>query len=379
MPSVFPAIFTKRYQDKLLVIIDVSEGINKPYHFAAQRISNSTYVRLGAHTMLATPDIIYELQWLKQCKFLDEIPVQGADDDVNLVSFKKILSERKQLNNKGDTVEMLYHYDILKKNKGHVYPTVGGILLFGKRPEKFFPEAFIICTHFSGTLGRDAIATKDCVGNLFQQYKDTIAFILSRLNRSFKIEGTGTRDEQLELPPEAIREAVLNAIIHRNYQIAGAIKISIYDDRLEIFSPGNFPGPILADNVDIGVTYIRNSIISRVFRDMGYVEKLGSGFITIFESYAKWHLPKPVIIEGAGFVKCILPRVSAHVPKIHKDDTEELMKIFLIKDEITAQDVMQMLSVSRATASRMLTKFTELGLVERLGKGVATRYRKPPE
>ena len=376
-PTIFTSIFTKRFGDKLVVIIDVAEGMNKPYHFSAERISNSTFVRLGAHTMLATSDLIHQLQWQKQHKFLDEIPIYTADeDDIDIPAFENFLKERKQKNNDANTNEMLHHYGILTKDRGRVHPTVGGLLLFAKVPEKFFPEAFVICTHFSGTSGRDAMATRDCNGTLIQQYKDMLGFILSRLNRSYKISGIGEREEQLEIPPEAIREVVLNAIVHRNYLISGATKVSIYDDRLEIFSPGNFPGPIMADKVDIGVTYIRNTIITRVFRDIGIIEKLGSGFITLFESYAKRQLPKPVVTEGVGFVKCILARPLPQANKDSDTEVELVLQMFLKQDEIKAQDVVTALSISRATASRLLTKLVEKGYLLRVGKGAATRYRK---
>lgn len=376
-PSLFPSIHTKRFGDKLVMIIDIAEGASKPYHLSSKQLNESTYVRLGAHTMLASADIIHQLQWQGRRKFLDEMPVYNASkNDFDIHSFKKFLTQRHQKSTNVDINEMLLHYEVLIKDRGKIYPSVAGLLLFGKAPEKFFPEAFIICTHFSGVAGREVIATRDSTGNLLQQYKDTIAFILSRLNTSFKIRGTQRREEQLEIPAEAIREIVINAIVHRNYQIAGPSKIAIYDDRLEIFSPGNFPGPLVVDKVDIGVTYIRNTIVTRVFRDIGIIEKLGSGFITLFESYSKMGLPTPVVMEGVGFVKCILPRPTAKNSKLLKGDSEQITQLLLTQPTVKAQDVMTHLNVSRATASRILTKLTEEGILEKMGRGPTTHYKK---
>ncbi len=376
-PSLFPSIYTKRYGEKLVIIVDIAEGSQKPYHLGGKRIHEGTYVRLGSHTVLATQDIIHQLQWQKSHKFLDEMPVHEASiKDIDIPAFENFLKERKQKNSSVDTREMLYHYHILTKDRAKVYPTVGGILLFGKKPQQFFPEAFVICTHFAGTSGRDAIATRDSDSHLFQQYKDVTAFIISRLNTSFKIEGAGRRIEQLEIPPEAIREVVINALVHRNYQINGPSKISVYDDRVEIFSPGNFPGPIMADKVNIGVTYIRNSIITRVFRDTGIIEKLGSGFITLFETYSKRGLPKPVVSEGIGFVKCILPRPIQGMKSKIESEGDRVLQLFLKADEIKPQDVMAFMSISRASTSRLLSKLVEEGILEKIGKGPSTRYRK---
>ena len=105
------------------------------------------------------------------------------------------------------------------------------------------------------------------------------------------------------------REALLNAIVHRNYHIKAPIKIAIYENRVEIFSPGQFPGPLDPKNLKTGITYLRNPAICKILRESGYVEKLGSGLITIFESYEKRNLEDPIVIEGENYIKCILPRV----------------------------------------------------------------------
>jgi len=373
-PSIFPSVHTKRIGDKLVVVIDIAEGPSKPYHLSSGSTADSTYIRLGAHTMPATTEMIFQLQWQGRRKFIDEMPVfEASSDDIDTPLFEEFLNKRRQKNTEGNLTEMLFHYQILVKDRGKVFPTVGGILLFGKNPQQFFPESFIICSHFSGTSGRNATASRDSNGNLIQQYKDTIAFVVSRLNTFYNIEGTKRRNEQLEIPLEAIRETVLNAVVHRNYQIPGPSKIAIYDNRLEIFSPGNFPGPIKLDKVDIGVTYIRNTIITRVFRDYGMIEKLGSGFITLFESYAKRRLPTPLVSEGAGFVKCILPRPS--VNQTTNKDRDALTPLFMIKDAISTQEVMSYLNISRSSANRLLRKMTNEGFLQKIGKGAATRYR----
>ena len=376
-PSIFPSIVTKRMGDSLVIIIDITEGIKKPYHFHSKRISEGTYVRLGAHTVLATPDIIHQLQWQSQRKFLDEMPVYGASEkDIDKKAFKVFLEKRKQGHSKIDVDDLLFHYEILVKEQGRVYPSVGGVLLFGKNPSQFFSESFVICSHVEGTTGRDVIATRDAVGSLFQQYKDSIAFITSRLNTSFTITGTGAREEKLEIPPEAIREIVLNAIVHRNYQLNSPSKITIYDDRVEIFSPGNFPGPLVADKVNMGVTYIRNKVITRIFREVGLIERLGSGFITLFESYAEQKLPTPVILEGAGFIKCILPRKPSRISPVGDMYSDKIASLLSMKDAIKLRDVMAYLKLSRASAGRLLTTLVKGGHLQRIGKGRATHYKK---
>lgn len=375
-PTIIPAVHAQRIEDKILIVVDVSEGMTKPYFLSSAGLNEGTYVRVGTQTVKATPQMIRELQWQSLGKRSDEMPVYSAKiDDLDIQSFEGFLAQRKQQAIVNDTQEMLRHYDVVVEEHMRLYPSIGGMLLFGKNPQKFLSESFIICTHFLGVSGRDVVATRDCTGNLFQQYNDCISFILSRLNRQFKIEGLGPRKETLEVPEEAIREVVMNAIVHRNYQIAGPTKISIYDDRIEVFSPGNFPGPLHTDHLQTGVTYIRNIVITRIFRELGHIEKLGSGFITLFASYRERGLPRPVVHEGMGFVKCILPRPTSRQPVVLDTEEEKLIQLFHLKKFIKTQDVVGLLSISKASANRLISHLAEQGIIIKEGKGPSTYYR----
>ncbi|MBS0655247.1 MAG: hypothetical protein JSR46_05700, partial [Verrucomicrobia bacterium] len=99
------------------------------------------------------------------------------------------------------------------------------------------------------------MATVDCEGPLFEQFETAFAFLLNRLSRSFIIRGA-KREETLEIPEVALREALLNAIRHRNYHQSSPTRVSIYDDRVEILSPGTFPGPLDATNLRAGLTFL---------------------------------------------------------------------------------------------------------------------------
>ena len=177
--------------------------------------------------------------------------------------------------------------------------------------------------------------------------------------------------------PVAVREVIINAIVHRHYQIPGPTKVAIYDDRIEVFSPGNFPGPLQQDQLEMGYTYVRNRVICKVFRESGLIEKLGSGLITLFQRYREYNLPPPQIVEGGNFVKYILPRKSWRDEALNKDDYEtKIMNLFLADTEITTREVVKKLLISRQTANRALQGLEKAGLIEKLGKSSAVRYRK---
>jgi ATP-dependent DNA helicase RecG len=184
------------------------------------------------------------------------------------------------------------------------------------------------------------------------------------------------REEKLEIPSEAIREALLNLLVHRNYHYSSPGKIAIYRDRIEFFSPGIFSNPTIVNNLQSGFSYIRNIAICKVFREADYIEKIGSGFITIFNSYKHWGLKTPSVIEGAGFVKCILPRVEAQVEEV--DELSAIMDLFDSMKEINISNVMSRLRLTRPTAGRKLNILLKKGLIQKKGKGRGSIYIRRP-
>lgn len=375
-PPIIPNIYAQRIGDASLLIIEVSPGMNKPYYRKSEGLDKGTYIRLGRSTARATADMIEELQWQARGKAYDAMPVHHAkEEDLDTTKILDFINKRNAIPVEKVEYDALLSYHLIVQEHSVTYPTVGGMLLFGKDPQRYFPEAFIICTHFAGTSGRQVVATVDATGTLFKQFETAYNFIVGQLHRSFTITGP-KRDEKLEIPPTAIREVLLNAIVHRNYHVPGPIKVAIYDNRLEFFSPGVFPGLLKTNNLKMGLTYIRNGVICKVFREAGYIEKLGSGFIELFESYEKMGLYPPQVIEGDNFIKCILPRPTFGVEQPSQDDAQKILALFEIVEEAGISDIMKIFNLTRATAGRRLAELAEKNLLQPVGQGKATRYRK---
>jgi len=377
-PPIIPLVYIQTIADKTILIIEVSSGMNKPYYRKSEGLDKGTYIRLGRSTLRATSDIIEELKWQTRGRSFDMMSVYHTEkDELDYKLLKDFLNSRKAIKINQISNEILESYNLIVEEHSSIYCSVGGILLFGKNPQKYFSEAMIICTHFSGISGRNAIASIDCTGNLFEQFNAAYNFVIGKLERSFSIKNGPKRKEILEVPEEAIREIILNAIVHRNYHINGPSKIAIYDNRIEIFSPGVFPGPIDIQNLQKGLTYIRNNVVCKIFREAGYIEKLGSGFQTLFSSYEKAKLSKPQVIEGENFIKCILPRKNFKAKDtIDLNEEQKIMSLFEMTEEISISDVMKELRLSRATAGRRLAKLCSQGELIQFGEGKATRYRK---
>ncbi len=375
-PPIIPLISTQVFGDKTVLVVAVSSGMSKPYFRKSEGMEKGTYIRIGRSTVRATPAMIEELKWQSHRIDFEKLPVYNASlNDLDTQLIQNFLDNRKNQATAKVTQDVMRSYSLVVEENSEPFPTYVGLLNFGKSPQKFLSEAMIIVSHFKGIEGREAIASIDCEGTLLNQFQQAHHFVLSRLSKSFSIKGV-KREEKLEIPEIALREALINLLVHRNYHIQAPSKISIYDDRVELFSPGNFSGPIEEDQLLKGLTYLRNPAICKIFREIGLVEKMGTGFINIFKSYEAWGLEKPQIIEGANFIKCILPRGSAQLTTAKEEPEEDILSLFYSQNEITTQDVMNKFSISRATAQRWLSLLIEKRLIERIGRTRNLRYRR---
>lgn len=375
-PPIIPRVSLQRIDDKNILIIEVSSGMSKPYYRRTEGIEKGTYIRVGRNTLRATPETIDELKWQTTGIYFENLSVHRATtDDLDVKLATKFFENRKNGGEALFSLELLKAYGLINTEHSQSYPTIAGILLFGKKPQKYFSEAMCICTHFQGTEGRDVLATIDCEGNLFTQFNTAYDFVLSRLTKSFKIE-QAQRSEQLEIPKQAIREVLLNAFVHRNYHIQAPIKIAVWADRIEVFSPGSFPGPIDVNNLRTGRSYIRNPHICKVFREAGYIEKLGSGFIVLLDSYLAYRLPSPQVIDGGDYVKCVLSRPNPHQKYSEIQDTQaQILALFQSHPELPTKEIIKILGIPRTTLHRSLSVLLETGIIERTGRTHTTRYR----
>jgi ATP-dependent DNA helicase RecG len=379
-PPILPLVYTRTIGDKTVLCIEISKGMNKPYYRRSEGLEKGIYIRVGHHTIRANADLSEELKWQSRGITFDTLPVYLADapQDLDMKKIDAFFQKRKGRPSVNITPELLEAYELTIKEHGKTYPTAAGILLFGQQPQRHFSEGTIICTHFAGIEGREALATKDCAGTLFEQYQEAMAFILSRLYRSFTIQGF-QREETLEVPEVALREALLNMLVHRNYHLKSPAKIAIYDNRIEFFSPGDFPGPLDTHNLLEGMSFLRNPAICRAFREANLIEKLGTGLIVLFNSYLQMDLPKPQVTEGSSFVKCILPRNTPETTRLQPKnalpgDLKHVYDLFGVANEITVSYVMRTLDLPRSTAGRRLSALAKSNLIVKKGTGRAARY-----
>ena len=366
-PNLLTQIYEKNFNEHSVIIIKIPQSLKKPCFNKKEGIPKGVYLRVGSNTRRATEEYIEELMRESRRISYDEESIHSSTEILNkellYPVFGSTQTKRRLLSEK-----VITHSPA---NPETFFPTIAGIVHFYENPEEYIPEATILCTQFKGISGRDIIQTQEVTGNLEQQASISLKLIESWIARYFNLQGAKLTSKSI-IPHEALREAIINALIHRKYFIPGAIKIAVYDDRIEIFSPGGFPGLVDIKHLGDGTTFLRNPNIARLARKLGLVEKMGSGIKLIFDSCRKAELKAPEFHEEGDFVKVIFFFQPSKTTNM--SDEESILKLAKLRTELTITEVINYLGVSRNTATRKLNRLIQQKKLIRKGKGPSVRY-----
>jgi ATP-dependent DNA helicase RecG len=259
-----------------------------------------------------------------------------------------------------------------------VRPTRAAILLFGKTPTRFYPSAFIKLGRFrSPTL---IVDDRQVSGTLLMQVEETMAWLRERLQTRFEITGTPQRDVIWEYPLEAVREAIINAVCHRNYLSTAHIQVRLHDDRLEIWNPGGLPAPLTpADLLRDHDSIPRNPKIAAAFFFAGLVEQWGTGTIRMAAALKEAGHPEPEFdVRTASRFRVLLrqgPAIKARLLELGLTNRQvQLMAYVREHGRITNRAYRELTGLSDEAARKEIVGLLGLGLLEQVGKGRSTAY-----
>ncbi len=186
-----------------------------------------------------------------------------------------------------------------------LYPTYAALLLFGKHPQQWLPTASILAARFLGDGLADRFIKQEISGTLPEQLHQAEAFLRDHLHSVVRLVGL-VHQETLEYPLEAVRELLVNAVAHRDYNVQGDnIHVHLFADHLEVHSPGALPGPMNLNNL-LEARFSRNAVIMQVLADMGFVERLGYGLNRVMDVVRQNNLRLPQFEEIAGTFRVTL-------------------------------------------------------------------------
>jgi len=257
---------------------------------------------------------------------------------------------------------------VTTRHQGREVPTIGGYLLFAKNRFDLFPDSWIQAGRFAGTNRARLIDRTEIRCQLPGAADETIAFVQKHLSREAVI-GTVRRTDHWTVPPVVLREGIINAIVHTDYAERGSpLRVAIFDDRIEIENPGLLPLGLTIEDIQKGVSKLRNRVIGRVFHELGLIEQWGSGIQRMMAACREAGLPDPQFEELGTRFRLTLSTTPDKSPQIDTIDQSILDLLAVGEGQATAQIGAAISLSPRATRTR-LANLVQRGLVSEVGSG----------
>jgi ATP-dependent DNA helicase RecG len=368
-PRLIPDIQIDAVQGRYLLVVKVGRSPNAPHFIKGEGARKGVYVRVGSTNRLADDTLISELRRSLLHQAYDEIPMKDlADDAVDKSAVVRDFEGIRVIKSKD-----IENLGLVTSYQGKRVPTVGGCLLYGRDRLSNFPDAWIQVGVFAGLDRTDVIDSAEMVSYLPEAISEVLAFIKRNLARAMYI-GEVRRVDRYEIPLTAIREAVINAVVHADYSLRGSpIRVALYVDRLEVDSPGLLPFGLTVEEMQLGVSKIRNRVIARVFKEIGLIEQWGSGVQRMNSICRAANLKAPNYEEiGTSF------RVTLFKDRgIESGDSEQalgpvkegILRYLKKQGSQSTQRIASHIRRSTRTARQHLRELCDLGFVVERGAG----------
>lgn len=371
--TMFMECSVEAIDGKQVVVLTIQRGVARPYYLYGKDVRpEGVYVRQGASSVPASETAI-----LHMIKDTSGDRYEDARSVNQLLTFEKAAAYFKKKNIEfGEGQKRTLHII----GEDGTYSNLGMLL----SDQNVHTIKMAVFDGSKKTIFRDR---RELTGSLLAQLEEAYAYI-DQLNRTrSEFEGLNRIDER-DYPPEALREALLNAIVHRDYAINGSTLISIFDDRIEMVTIGGLVRGITFDDIMLGVSVLRNQHLANLFYRLKLIEAYGTGMLKINECYAEYTVTPQIEVTEHAF-KITLPNVNfsksmqpfalqkATPVKVPSKDVREEIIISLLesRDTIIRKDVEDALGVSQATAILILRKMVDKGILLKDGGGKYLCYR----
>ena len=274
--------------------------------------------------------------------------------------------------------DVLTHLNLLKSGR----PTNAAVLLFGKNPYKFFLQAEVKCLHLHGVeIEKPFESYHIYKGTIFEQVDNALGFVLDRLKRPVIPEpGKAATLRPFEIPEFVIREAIVNAVAHRDYNSSASVQVNVFTDRIEIWNPGKLPPQLTIDLLkQPHPSFPHNPLICEPFYLARYIERAGSGTIEMMSLCRKNNLPEPEFSQKMGhFITIIWKDIFTEKYLSELGLTERQIKAVKYvkeKGKITNKEYKELTGISKPMSSIDLRELVDKNVFEKLGKtGRGTEY-----
>lgn len=379
-PKIHPRITVIKIEGKEIIIIDVKQSYDK-----LVLASGRPYVRVGKSTRQMSKDDYESLILEKhkdQLRFDDQICRGTTLKDIRPNLLKEFVTKAKaerglDLDEKASVAEILARLKFLKNKR----PTNAAVLLFGE-PHDFYTQCELKCVRFKGLDVTDRILDlKPVTGSIIYQLRDAEKFIFDHIALGAWIEsGKLERQEKWEYPPKAIREALANAIAHRDYWSTSKIQVRVFDDRIEVWNPGVLPKGWTAETLKKKhESKPFNPLIAEAFFWIKYIEEMGTGTNKIVQWCREWGLPEPEFEYTGTAVVVTLKKAPEAVQqeaekgkekskdKGKEKSTEKILRLIAKNPKMTIRELADDLDFSLAGIEKVIRTLKKQGRLSRMG------------
>ncbi len=363
-PRIYPEIEHVEISEKSIIVITVPEGSSKPY-----LCKGTGYKRIGrTNTKLDLQELenLILKKHIEKTAF-DNLTSEATLKDISEVEVmgfvKEAKARRSQSLPSNEVPTVLQNLNLLKGGK----VLNGAVICFGSDPQRFFPQFAFRCAVLKNGL---IINHKLIEGPLFKVIEETLNFVTANIQRSYVIKGA-KREDVFEYPLEAVREAVINAVVHRDYFSNASCYLLIDESHIEIRSPGLLPEELKLEELKqpSHVSLPRNKLIARVAYLNGYIEQWGTGTTKIVSLCRSAGLQDPVFEEKQGFFAVLIYQKKF---ELHPRQAKALAKFK--NNPFTTTNYLKILKISKRTAIADINQLIKYGLLSKQGKGRNTLY-----
>ena len=361
-PRLVPELRVVRWRRTHMLLVEVYPSSSRPHWVKAEGNPGGVYVRVGSTNRKADTAQVEELRRVVRGRTFDEEPLPELG--VEALDFKvasECFAPYRKL-----ALGSLKSLQLTTTHQRREVPTVGGVLLFGVERLKLFPEAFIRAGCFAGTDKSRILDSTEIVDHPVLAIEQAVAFVLRHTSRPVEMEGLRGRAVH-ELPLAALREAVINAVVHADYAQRGSpLRVAIFADRVEVENPGGLPPGLTLEDIHQGVSKLRNRVLGRVFHELELIEQWGSGIQRMVSACAESGLREPAFAEmGTGF-RVTLWRGQRAEPKL--DEANQRIVAFVGQNPgVTTGQIAAHLGITARSTRDRLSRLLSLGLLVAVG------------
>ena len=304
-PKIYPDVTLQSIDDKTIIVVEIHPGPMRPYYIKNKGLVDGTYVRVAGTSRHAEGYMLKELILEGQNRYFDNEPCEYLEineddikdlcDKMKKIAIENTWNDEEKAAIRDVTKNILITWGILKEDNGKIIPTTAYALLTGKMQI----QPTIQCAVFKGKTRAYFVDRREFSGPIQDQVQLAFQYVLEKINMGMQIKGI-YRQDVYELPINSVRELIANAVAHRNYLEPGNIQVAIFDDRLEVTSPGMLLNTVSIKKMIEGYSRLRNPAIANAFAYMKIIEKWGTGIPRILRECKEYGLKKPELIDFDG-------------------------------------------------------------------------------